>query len=264
MTALVERREPHGVHRLTLNRPERHNAFDDALIAELEAAFHRIGRDPEVRLVVLDGNGASFSAGADLDWMRRAATQSEAENAADATAMARMLYALDRLPRPTVALVQGAAYGGGVGLAACCDIAIGAENARFCLSEVKLGLTPSTISPFVIAAIGARQARRYFLTAEVFGATRAQEIGLLHQVVPEAELQAAGAEMVATLLRNAPGAQADAKALVFLAEARAVDDAYTEETGRRIASRRASAEGREGIAAFLSRRKPAWVPEHGP
>ncbi|MCQ4158333.1 enoyl-CoA hydratase-related protein [Roseomonas sp. GC11] len=263
MNALIETRDAHGIVTLRLNRPERHNAFDDALIAELTAALDRLAGDDAVRVVVLASSGASFSAGADLDWMRRAATQTEAENEAGAAAMAAMLHRLDRLPKPSIALVQGAAYGGGIGLVACCDIALGSEHARFCLSEVKLGLTPATISPYVIAAIGARQMRRYALTAEVFGAARAQEIGLLHAVVSEAELEAAGAEMARTLLRNAPGAVAAAKELVFLAEARGVDAAYSAETARRIAARRASAEGQEGIAAFLARRAPDWTRGEG-
>lgn len=259
MSLLLEAIDARGVATLTLNRPDRHNAFDDALIGQLIATLTRLGAAPEVRVVVLASSGASFSAGADLGWMRRMAGHSQAENEADAAEMARLMQVLDRLPKPTVALVQGAAYGGGVGLVACCDIAIGTPAARFCLSEVKLGLTPATISPYVIAAIGARQARRLFLTAEVFGAELAHSIGLLHQLVPEGGLAEAGEALVATLLRNAPGAQAAAKDLVFLAEARPTDAALSAETSRRIAERRASPEGREGIAAFLAKRPPAWV-----
>ncbi|ONG54397.1 enoyl-CoA hydratase [Pseudoroseomonas deserti] len=259
MTLLLEAVDARGVATLTLNRPDRHNAFDDALIAELNATLARLAADPKVRVVVLASTGGSFSAGADLGWMKRMATQSQAENEADAGLMAAMLHALDRLPKPTIALVQGSAYGGGVGLVACCDIAIGTPAARFCLSEVKLGLTPATISPYVVAAIGPRQARRLFITAEVFSAETAQDIGLLHQVVPEAELAATGEAVVASLLRNAPGAVAAAKELVFLAEGRPVDASLSAETSRRIAERRASEEGREGIGAFLEKRKASWV-----
>ena len=258
MDALLEHRDARGVATVTLNRPERHNAFDDALIAALIAAFTRLGADPGVRAVVLASTGKSFSAGADLDWMRRMAGYGAEENEADARGLAAMLHALDRLPKPVVALVQGAAYGGGVGLVACCDIVLASERASFCLSEVKLGLIPATISPYVVNAIGARQARRYMVTAEIIPAARAREIGLVHEVVPAEDLAQAGEAMLATLLASAPQAQAEAKALAFLAEGRAVDAALGEETARRIARRRASDEGREGVTAFLERREPAW------
>ena len=211
-----------------------------------------------MRAVVLASTGRSFSAGAALEWMRRMAGYSEAENRADAEALARMLHTLDRLPRPTIAVVQGPAYGGGVGLAACCDVVIAAERATFCLSEVKFGLTPATISPYVINAIGPRWARRYFQTAEVFSASRAQAIGLVHEVVADTALEETREALVKALLQGAPGAQADAKDLVFLAEGRPVDAALGRETGRRIAARRASAEGQEGLSAFLGKRAPAW------
>lgn len=255
---LIEAVDARGVATLTLNRPDRHNAFDDVLIAALTAALDRLGADPLVRAVVLAGAGRSFSAGADLGWMRRMAGYSEAENVADAAALAHMLHTLDRLPKPTLALVHGPAYGGGVGLVACCDIALAAERAQFCLTEVRLGLTPATISPYVVAAIGARQARRWFTTAEPIPAARALAIGLVHEVVPEAELAGARDRVLDALLQGAPGAQADAKALAFLPEGRAVDAGLREETGRRIAARRASPEGREGVAAFLERRAPSW------
>lgn len=258
MTALIEAVADTGVATLTFNRPDRHNAFDDAMVAELTAALTRLGQDPAVRVVVLEAAGRSFSAGADLDWMRRAAGQGEAENVDDALALAGLMRTLDRLPRPTVAVVQGAAYGGGVGLVACCDVAIAAERASFCLSEVRLGLIPAAISPYVIQAIGARQARRWFVTAEAFPAARALEVGLVHEVVPQEGLAAARDAVLAALLGGAPEAQAESKALVFLCEGRPVDEALGAETARRIAARRASAEGREGIAAFLERRAPAW------
>jgi methylglutaconyl-CoA hydratase len=258
MSALLEAVDPRGVATLTMNRPDRHNAFDDALIAEMTAALDRLGGRSDVRIVVLASTGRSFSAGADLDWMRRMAGYSAEANLADAAALAGMLHTLDRLPKPTIALVQGAAYGGGVGLAACCDTVIAAERATFCLSEVKLGLTPATISPYVINAIGPRWARRYFQSAEVFPASCAQALGLVHEVVPEAALEETKEALVKDLLQGAPGAQADAKDLVFLAEGRKVDAALGQETGRRIAARRASAEGQEGLAAFLGKRAPAW------
>lgn len=263
MANLTEDIDGRGVATLTLNRPDRHNAFDDALIAELTASLARLGAQDGVRAVVLASTGRSFSAGADLEWMRRMAGYSEAENQADAEALARMLHTLDRLPRPTIALVQGPAYGGGVGLVACCDIAIASERASFCLTEVKLGLTPATISPYVVNAIGPRQARRYFTTAEVISSSQAREIGLVHEVVPEPELEAARERVLAALLQGAPGAQADAKTLVFLCKGRRVDADLSRETSRRIAQRRASPEGREGLGAFLSKQIPGWRQTEG-
>jgi methylglutaconyl-CoA hydratase len=258
MSELLVETDSRGVAQLVLNRPERHNAFDDALIAQLTNALVEVGGDAAVRVVVLRGAGRSFSAGADLDWMRRVAGYGEKANREDAAALALLMHTLDRLPKPTVALVQGAAYGGGVGLVACCDIAIASEDARFSLSEVKLGLIPAVISPYVIKAIGARQARRYFQSAEVIGAARAREIGLVHEVVPAAALAACGEAMVETLLQAAPGAQVAAKDLVFLCNG-GVDERLLTETGRRIAAQRASTEGREGLAAFLEKRKPSWL-----
>jgi methylglutaconyl-CoA hydratase len=243
---------------VTLNRPERHNAFDDALIAELTATFARLGEDSTIGAIVLASTGKSFSAGADLTWMRRMAAYTPEENEADAAKLAAMLHTLDRLPKPTIALVQGNAYGGGVGLVACCDIAIAADTARFALTEVKLGLTPATVSPYVINAIGARQARRYFLTGELFSSATARQIGLVHETVPAGELEAARDRILHALAHGARGAQAEAKSLVFLAEGRKVDEALRAETSRRIAHRRASAEGREGIAALLEGRAPGW------
>ena len=255
---LLEAVDERGVATLTLNRPEQHNAFDDGLIAALTASLHRLGADPGIRAVVLAGAGQSFSAGAALAWMRRIADQSFDSNLADAAGLAGLMHSLDRLPKPTLALVHGAAYGGGVGLAACCDIAIAAESARFCLSEVRLGLIPATIGPYVVNAIGPRWARRLFQTAEVFSAERARAIGLVHEVVPDDRLEAAGAEVLRDILRGAPGAQAEAKDLVFLCEGRPVDPDLRRETGRRIAERRASDEGQAGMAAFLDKRFAPW------
>jgi methylglutaconyl-CoA hydratase len=256
---LLETVDARGVATLTLNRPDRHNAFDDGLIAELTASLRRMGERTDVRVVVLTGAGRSFSAGADLEWMRRMAAASRAANLADAAALGRLMHTLDRLPKPTIALVQGAAYAGGVGLVACCDIALASDRAVFCLSEVKLGIIPAAISPYVIQAIGGRQARRYFLTAEPFSAARAREIGLVHEVVPEAELSATLDRVIAALQLGGPSAQAAAKELVFLCQGRAIDAGLSAETAQRIAIRRASPEGREGLSAFLDKRPPNWV-----
>ncbi len=247
-----------GVARVTLARPQKHNAFDADLIAGLTDAFSALAKSPAVRAVVLESDGASFSAGADLDWMREQANYDEARNLADARRLAQLMRALDRLPKPTIARVQGPAYGGGVGLVACCDIAIASSDAVFSLTEVKLGLIPSVISPYVIAAIGPRVARRLFLTAERFDAAEARRIGLVHEVVAAAELDTRVEEIVALLLANGPEAMAAAKDLVFAVAGRPVDDELVEDTARRIAQRRASAEGKEGIGAFLEKRKPAW------
>jgi methylglutaconyl-CoA hydratase len=256
--SFLETIDERGVATLTLNRPERHNCFDDELIAGLLAMLKRIEASANIRAVVLTSVGRSFSAGADLDWMRRIADQSFETNVADAGRLAALMHTLDRLPKPTLALVQGPAYGGGIGLVACCDVVIATERASFALSEVTLGLTPATISPYVINAIGARWARRYFQSGEVFTAARAREIGLVHEVVAETELAAAGEKVLKAILQGAPGAQAAAKDLVFLREGRSVDAALGEDTGRRIAERLVSAEGREGIAAFLAKRAPGW------
>jgi methylglutaconyl-CoA hydratase len=255
--ALIHALDARGVAIVTLNRPEIHNAFDDALIAELTSVLESYGADPTVRALVLSGAGKSFSAGADLGWMQRMAGYSYEENLADAAGLARLMNVLDRLPKPTIGLVDGATYGGGVGLVAACDIVIASERASFCLSEVKLGLLPAAISPYVVAAIGARQARRYFQTAEVIPADEARRIGLVHEVVPPEQMAAARDRVLAAIFQGAPGAQADAKDLVFIVD-RPLSDEVIAETGRRIALRRASDEGREGVGAFLDKREPAW------
>jgi methylglutaconyl-CoA hydratase len=247
-----------GVATVTLDRPEVHNAFDDEVIAELTRAFRRLGSDPAARIVVLRANGKSFSAGADLEWMQRVAHYSHEQNVADAMALAEMLRALDACPRPTVALVQGPAYGGGVGLVAACDIAIAADAASFALTEVRLGLIPAVISPYVIAAIGERACRRYFLTAERFSAADAYRLGLVHQVVPDDRLDAVAAEFMARLRACGAAAQAAAKELIRDVARRPIDDAMVRDSTERIARQRVSAEGREGVAAFLEKRKPVW------
>ena len=248
-----------AVARLRLNRPDLHNAFDAGLIAELTVALERLGSDGGVRVVVLEGAGASFSAGADLNWMRGMAAAGEAENRADALALARLMRTLDELPKPTIARVHGAAFGGGVGLVACCDIAIGVPEAKFGLTESKLGLLPAVISPYVIAAIGARQARRWFATAEIFDASEAQRIGLLHDVVNPTALDTTVQRQVELLLKAGPVAAASAKSLVRRVCAGGDGAALDAANADLIAKLRVSAEGQEGLGAFLDKRKPAWT-----
>lgn len=259
MTASLLQDTAAGVARVRLNRPELHNAFDAALIAALTEALHTLGSDPTVRVVVLEGAGASFSAGADLHWMRGMAAASEAANRDDSLALARLMRTLDELPKPTVARVHGAAFGGGVGLVACCDIAIGTPNAKFGLTESRLGLLPAVISPYVIEAIGARQARRYFATAEIFDADEALRIGLLHAVVPADALDAAVQDQVELLLKAGPIASASAKALVRGACAHRDAGRHDADNAALIARLRVSPEGQEGLSAFLDKRKPRWT-----
>jgi len=252
----VERKD--GVARVTLNRPEVRNAFDDALIATLAKTCAELDADPNVRVVVLAGNGPAFCAGADLNWMKRMAGYSHEENLRDARALADMLATLDRLDKPTIARVHGPAFAGGTGLVAACDIAVGAPEAKFCFSEAKLGLSPATISPYVLRAIGPRAASRYFLTAEVFDAAEALRIGLLCAVVPAAELDAFIGQLAEHLLAGGGGALARIKDLVRDVAGRPIDDALKADTARRIAEIRASPEGKEGVASFLEKRKPSW------
>jgi methylglutaconyl-CoA hydratase len=247
-----------GVATVALNRPAIHNAFDDRLIADLTAALRGLAGDAAVRVVVLTGSGASFSAGGDLNWMRRMAGYSDAENLADAMALAELLRSLNELPKPTVARVNGAAFAGGLGLVCCCDVAIAAVEATFSISEARLGLVPATIGPYVVAAIGARAARRYFLTAERFTAAEAQRIGLVHEVAPQAVLDQAVEKIVAALLEAGAGAQARAKRLIAEVQDRPISETLMALTARAIAEARASAEAREGLAAFFEKRKPAW------
>lgn len=254
---LVETRD--AVATLTLNRPEIRNAFDDAQIERLTRALRVAEADATVRVVVIAGNGPAFCAGADLNWMKRMAGYSYEQNLADAAALAEMLRTLDRITKPTVARVHGPAFAGGTGLVAACDIALGAPEAKFCLSEAKLGLSPATISPYVVRAMGARMARRYFLTAEVFDAAEACRIGLLSALLPTAELDAALEAMLKHLLAGGPQAIAEIKDLIRAVSAGAIDEAMIADTARRIAEIRVTAEGREGIAAFLEKRKPAWT-----
>ncbi len=247
-----------GVARISLNRPEVRNAMNAAFIRDLTEAVETVGADEAVRAVILTGKGKGFCAGADLAWMRETAGYSVEENYADSGRLGRMLKLLNGLPKPVLGLVNGHAFGGGVGLVACCDIAIASSAAKFSLSEVRLGLTPATISPYVVRKIGQSHARRYFLTAEVFDAARAGEIGLVHTVAGPEELEARGREFVDLLLLGGPKAQAISKDLVFRVSDRTVDDDLIDWTSRLIADIRATDEGREGAGAFLEKRKPAW------
>lgn len=243
-----------GTGWLILNRPQLHNAFDDRLIVDMTSSLQRLEDDDGVRCVILAARGKSFSAGADLNWMGRMAGYSYEENLADAERLAHLLRTLHELQKPTIVLVQGPAYGGGVGLVAACDIAIAAEEtATFALTEVRLGLIPATISPYVIAAIGRRQAHRYFLTAERFDAGEAVRIGLVHLAVPERDLLTAGNRMAAALGASGPYALSEAKMLIRAVADRPVDDDLAADTAMRIARARASDEARERIAAFLSK-----------
>lgn len=260
MSELIRLDRDDGVATVTLTRPAIHNAFDDGLIEELTDALKSLADDEQTRAVVLTGEGASFSAGADLKWMRRMAAASEKDNRRDARKLAKLMRTLHYLPKPTIARVNGSAFGGGVGLVACCDIAIATKDAKFGLTEVRLGLVPAAISPYVIEAIGSRQARRYFLTGEVFDADTALRIGLLHHVVTTKQLDTAVNAQLALLQAAGPVAVTEAKALIHRVEhpdfkyQRELDEANAE----LIARLRVSPEGQEGLAAFLGKRKPIW------
>ncbi|MDX9885604.1 enoyl-CoA hydratase/isomerase family protein [Thauera sp.] len=256
-TLAIERRG--AVATIWMDRPEVFNAFNEQLIAELAAACTELDADAAVRVVVLAGRGKHFSAGADLNWMRRAADSTEAENLADSRKFAAMLRALSGLSKPTIARVQGAALGGGTGLAAACDMAIAADDASFATSEVKFGIIPAVISPYVLRAIGPRHALRYFQSAERFGALEAKAMGLVNEVVTLDELDAAVDRLVQALLACGPQAQLAAKQLIAALTGRPIDDAVGEETATRIARQRATAEAREGFAAFFDKRAPAWM-----
>jgi methylglutaconyl-CoA hydratase len=258
-TFLVTQRRADGSAHITLNRPEIHNAFDDRLIAELTAALAALASDDGVRVVVLTGSGKSFSAGADLNWMRRTSTYGEAENLADARALAKLMATLNELPKPTIARVNGAALGGGTGLVACCDIVVASSHAMFGTTEVRLGLIPAVIGPYVVAAIGVRQARRLMLTGERIDAGEAARIGLVHEVVAADELDAAIATLMEHLLKGGPHALAAAKRLVHDLAGRPIDAELIDYSTRRIAALRATPEAREGVAAFLDKRQASWL-----
>jgi len=251
-----------GVGVIWMNRPEVRNAFNDAMITELTRAFQAVDADPGVRAVVLAGRGPAFCAGADLNWMKKMAGYSVEENRADALGLATMMNTVYMMKKPTIARVHGPAFAGGMGLVAACDIAVAAEAAEFCLSEVKLGLAAATIGPYVLAAIGERQARRYFLTAERFSAAEAMRIGLVHNVVPTNELDACVDALLAHLLAASPAAIAASKELIRSVAHGAIDQEMIADTAARIAAARASTDGKEGIRAFLEKRKPAWTRTH--
>lgn len=248
-----------GVAWVRLNNPDRHNAFDDQIIGQLTEAFVAIASNSDVRVMVLGSEGKSFSAGADLGWMKRMASYSYKENLRDAGALALMLKTLNQMPQPTIARVQGAAFGGAVGLVSCCDMAVAATNASFSLSEVKIGLVPATISPYVIAAIGERWARRYFLTAERFDAQRAMQIGLVNEAVNAEQLDQQINSLIEALLVNGPEAVMAAKQLVFDVSGKPIDQNLIDHSCEVIAAIRVSEQGQEGLNAFLEKRKPHWT-----
>lgn len=250
---------PDGVVFITINRPQKKNAFDAATIAALYEAFETLHGADNVRVVFLRGAGGTFSAGADLSWMRDAADWSEGDNRDDAMGLARMLKALHDVPALTVALVEGSAMGGGAGIVAACDMAVAVEGTRFAFSEVKLGLIPATIAPYVVEAVGSRRARQLFLTANIFDADYAAHAGLIDMVLPEGSMDEFISMLTDSLSQNAPGAMGDAKRLVHDVAGKKIDHGLMEETAKRIARARVSAEGQEGVRAFLDKRKPRWA-----
>ena len=249
---------PTGIATVTLNRPEKNNAFDDSMIAELTAHFNAIDSDPNIRVMILAATGKNFSAGGDLAWMKRMANYSYEQNLADARGLAEMLKTLNFISKPTIARIQGAAYGGAVGLACCCDIVVASSDAKFCLSEVKIGLIPATIAPYVIAAIGERASRRYCLSAEVIDAQTALQLGIASELVANTELDNCIANICQQLLSNGPSAMSAAKQLIFQVAHQPIAETIIEQTCQAIAQRRAGPEGQEGLSAFLQKRKPQW------
>jgi methylglutaconyl-CoA hydratase len=258
MSTLDIRHPSSHVAEVWLNRPDVRNAFNDGVIAELTDAFRTLGADPELRAIVLGGHGKAFCAGADLSWMRAMAGFDWEHNRADAQGLADMLWTVHSCPLPVVGRIHGDCYAGGVGLAAVCDVLVAADGVNFCLSEARLGLLPATIGPYVVKALGEQASRRYFITAERFDAQRAQALGLVHEVVPADALDAAVAAIVDALVANGPAAVKACKRLVQDVAGRAIDSTLRDETARRIADIRASAEGREGVQAFLNKRDPSW------
>ncbi len=259
MFQTLEIERQNSVATIWMNRPDRHNAFDENLIAELTAAFQALETDESVRVAVLAGRGKSFSAGADLNWMKRAAGYTVEQNLADARQLATMLRTVAELRKPTIARVHGAALGGGMGLAAACDLCVASTAASFATSEARFGLIPATIGPYVLRAIGARQASRYFLTAERMDARRAWELGLAHELTEPDELDARIRDIVNALVAGGPQAQAAAKDLIRALADRPVDDALVKDTAQRIARIRATPEAKEGLSAFLEKRLPNWM-----
>lgn len=258
MSTLELTRPSARVAEVWLNRPEVRNAFNDGVIAELTDAFRTLGADPALRVIVLGGRGKAFCAGADLNWMRAMAGYDWQANRDDAARLAEMLWTLWSCPLPVVGRVHGDCYAGGLGLAAACDVLVAAEGVHFCLSEARLGLLPATIGPYVVRALGEQASRRYFATAERFDAATAHRLGFVHELVAPEALDAKVAEIVATLAANGPAAVKACKQLVKDVAGRTIDAALREDTARRIADIRSSAEGREGVAAFLGKREPSW------
>lgn len=254
----IRRPSPH-VAEVWLNRPEVRNAFNDGVIAALTETFTRLNQDTELRVVVLAGHGKAFCAGADLNWMRAMADYSWDENRADAGKLAQMLWTLDQCPVPLIGRVHGDCYAGGMGLASVCDVLVASDNVTFCLSEARLGLLPATIAPYVVRAMGGQAARRWFTTAERFSAAQGQAMGFVHELCPPDEIDARVAALVATLVANGPAAVRACKQLVRDVAGRPIDAALRDETARRIADIRASAEGREGVQSFLGKRQPGWL-----
>lgn len=256
----LRRPSPH-VATVFLNRPEVRNAFNETAIAELGQVFRELARDDGLRVVVLGGHGKAFCAGADLSWMRSMADYSWEQNRADAQALADMLWSVYSCPVPVIGRIHGDCYAGGVGLASVCDVLVATDAAGFCLSEARLGLLPATISPYVVRALGEQASRRYFVTAERFSALQAQALGFVHAVCPAAEIDAKVDELVAAVVANGPMAVRACKKLVQDVAGRPIDAALRDDTARRIADIRASAEGKEGVQAFLSKRRPSWLGE---
>jgi methylglutaconyl-CoA hydratase len=259
MTSTLDIRRPSAhVVEVWLNRPEVRNAFNDGVVGELTQAFRELGAEPGLRAIVLGGHGKAFCAGADLGWMRSMAGYSWEQNHADAARLAEMLWTIWQCPLPVVGRIHGDCYAGGVGLAAVCDVLVAADGVSFCLSEARLGLLPATIGPYVVRALGAQASRRYFVTAERFGAADARSLGFVHEVVAADALDAKVAEIAAAIVANGPAAVQACKRLVQDVAGRTIDAALRDDTARRIADTRASAEGREGVAAFLGKREPGW------
>ncbi|WP_370231312.1 enoyl-CoA hydratase-related protein [Marinobacter nauticus] len=261
-TAVLLHQRGDGVSEVVLNRPDKRNAFDDVIIQQLIQALEHVDRDEQTQIVILRSEGKHFSAGADLGWMRRMADNTRQENLDDSRELARLMNTLNHLSKPVIGLVQGAAFGGAVGLAACCDIVLATEKASFCLSEVKLGLIPAVISPYVVRAIGERQARRYFLSAEVFSAQEAQHYGLVHLVCEDEQaMHQRCDELLLQLALNGPEAMKAAKDLVFAVSHKTITSEVIDDTAQRIADIRVGEEGQEGLSAFLNKRKASWIPE---
>lgn len=263
-TTLISSKDEQGVGVIQLNRPDVHNAFDDVLIRELTESLGEFERDDSIRAVLLKSSGKSFSAGADLNWMKRMAEYGWTENYQDSLALATLMQTLANMSKPTIGVIQGAAFGGGVGLVACCDIALASTSAIFCLSEVRLGLIPAVISPYVIAAIGARAARRYFVTAERFDAQVALRLGLVHELFAAENLDDAAAQMAKAIANNGPKAVVEAMRLIDKVSIAPIDEDMVRYTASKIADLRATAEGREGVAAFLEKREPNWDVKNTP